>query len=349
MAFMKSALIISELANDGLSDARVSNITVQFILDTTTASVRMEYEVLENAYIPQAPPSMLLNYIVVEHIIRAPDSDMVSDVFPVSSLPGLTFDVTAMPMFSTKIAQAVSGKETRTSYWENPLWEFSISFDYLPDATNERDTAYKILAGFFMDRGGRFKDFLFKPTNQHRAEEVDLGTGDGVNNEFTLIREYGAYREPVGQYDPSDITIWVKEQPFTSVVASAQIVAQPDIVELTSVFNVTDGIAMTQVVGAPGVNQYSVNLTTGLFTFNVAQNGDTVNINYKYRATLGTNFVVSPPRTVVFTSAPGVGAEITGTYEYFFVCRFKEDETEFNQFMNRLYELDELTLRSQIL
>lgn len=329
---------------------RQLHLSVQFVFDTTSPGLKSHYMELENAYIPEVPPFMLCQYIVVEHIIRAPYSDMVTEVFPdASEIPGITFDCTAMPMFSNKIAQAVSGKETRTSFWENPLYEFSVSFDYLPDLTNAKDTVYKTLCGFFLDRGGRFKDFLFKPTNLHRAENVFLGTGDGANPEFTLIREVGVYREPIGQYDPSDITVWVKEQPFSSLIAAGQVIGQPNITEIVSVVASSGPTTLTQVPGPPGPNEYSVDLVTGVFTFNAARNGQTAQISYTYQAELGVNFSVLAPRTVVFTSAPGVGAEVTGTYEYFFVCRFKEDESEYNQFANRLYELDELTLRSQII
>ena len=325
------------------------NYSVQFIFDTSAPTMRGHYLMLEDVYIPEQPPTMLSQYIVVEHIIRAPESYMTSNVFPVSELPGITFDCTSTPMFSTKVAIASSGKETRTSFWPNPLWEFVIGFDYLPDATDARDTMYKTLCGFFMSQGGRFQDFLFKPTNQHRAVEVDLGTGDGANPEFTLIREVGSYREPIGQYDPADISVWVEEKPLVAVVTANQVVAQGGITGITSVVSDTGPTTLTEVVGAPGLNEYSVNTTTGVFTFNTSRNGQTVEITYKYLAEFGVDYNILSPRTVVFTSAPGSGATITGTYEYFFVCRFREDESEFNQFFNRLYELNELALRSQIL
>lgn len=347
---MNSFLEVAEFVADGLPSIHGYGVSLQFIFDTTDPDIKSHYIRLENAYIPEAPPSMLCQYIIVEHIIRAPYTDMVSTVFPdATSIPGITFDCTASPMFSTKIAEASSGKETRTSYWENPLWEFSISFDYLPDATNAKDTMYKVLCGFFLDQKGRYKDFLFKPTNLHRAENVLLGTGDGANPEFTLIREVGAFREPIGQYDPSDISIWVKEQPFSSVVTSGQIVAQGGITEIVSVVATSGPTTLTQVPSAPGANEYSVDLVTGVFTFNASREGQTIEINYTYLAELGVNFNVTAPRTVVFDNAPGDGAEITGTYEYFFVCRFKEDMSEYNQFYNRLWELDQLTLRSQII
>lgn len=347
---MNSFLEVAEFVADGLPSMHGYLVTLQYAFDTTDPDIQSFYIRLENAYIPEAPPSMLCQYIIVEHIIRAPYSDMVSNVFPdATSLPGITFDCTAVPMFSNKIAEASSGKETRTAYWENPLWEFSISFDYLPDATNAKDTMYKTLCGFFLQQNGRFKDFLFKPTNLHRAENTLLGTGDGVNPEFTLIREVGGFREPIGQYDPSDITIWVKEQPFSSPVASGQIVAQGNITEIVSVIATSGPTTLTQVPSAPGANEYSVDLVTGVFTFNASREGQNIDINYTYQAELGTNFSILTPRTVVFDNAPGVDAEITGTYEYFFVCRFKEDVSEYNQFANRLWELDEMTLRSQII
>lgn len=50
------------------------------------------------------------------------------------------------------------------------------------------------------------------------------------------------------------------------------------------VYNVTNSIQMTQVASAPATGQYSVNSTTGVYTFNTADSGDSVLINYLYTA-----------------------------------------------------------------
>lgn len=346
MPSMRSFYTINSYALEAPLKMVVTSVTANFIFDLPTTPMRSLYTVLDNAYVPTVAPKMLSSYLINEYIQRAPETDMASTNFP--TLIGLTFDVQSVPMFSTKVAVAASGKETRTAFWENPIWEFTIGFDYLPDATNDKNTAYKTLAGFFCEMGGRFRNFLFKPTAQHTAENVLLGVGDGVNPEFELYREYGAFMEPIGQADPDNTTIWVKEVPFTSVVTGGVIAGHNNIKEITSVYRTT-GVPtnLVRVAGAPGVGQYTVNMLTGEFTFNAVDEGATVQITYEYAVTYGTDYTIVFPRTVVFQNAPKVNAVVTGTFEYFFVVRFKEDQAEFNQFMHRLHELDEISLRSQ--
>lgn len=46
--------------------------------------------------------------------------------------------------------------------------------------------------------------------------------------------------------------------------------------------------------------------------------------------------------TITFTSAPANGVLVTADFDYYFYCRFMEDETEFNNFMYRFWELQQL-------
>ncbi len=50
------------------------------------------------------------------------------------------------------------------------------------------------------------------------------------------------------------------------------------------VYNVTNSLQMKQVASSPAAGEYSVNSTTGVYTFNTADTGDSVLINYLYTA-----------------------------------------------------------------
>lgn len=54
----------------------------------------------------------------------------------------------------------------------------------------------------------------------------------------------------------------------------------------TFAFDVTTATALTLVPPAPGAGQYSVNLVNGTVTFNAAQAGNTVSLQYRYSPSL---------------------------------------------------------------
>jgi hypothetical protein len=55
---------------------------------------------------------------------------------------------------------------------------------------------------------------------------------------------------------------------------------------------------------------------------------------------------LTTPNALVFATAPGVGAAITATFSYAFVCRFLEDVQDFEEFMQNLWALESLKFRS---
>jgi hypothetical protein len=65
--------------------------------------------------------------------------------------------------------------------------------------------------------------------------------------------------------------------PFTITVAQGATFSAD-----LGVINYTSGQLMTRVASAPATGQYSVNTTTGVYTFNTAQSGNSVGISYQY-------------------------------------------------------------------
>jgi hypothetical protein len=100
---------------------------------------------------------------------------------------------------------------------------------------------------------------------------------------------------------------------------------------------------MTKVGAAPTINQYT--RAGGVFTFNSGRQGQTATINYQYLVD-PADYTFTGPNTVNFDVAPISGAVASASFQYYFVCRFKEDVTEYNKFMNQLWELQELNFRS---
>lgn len=125
---------------------------------------------------------------------------MSNAVFP--TLPGLSITVKKEPEFDTIIQRAVSGKELRIGQRVYPLWYHTLSFNFL------RDTAaypeLKALGEFYLNRYAALDSFLFTDPDDYTVSNQTLGTGNGSNRDFQLVRPFGSHLEPV--YNPNTIT-----------------------------------------------------------------------------------------------------------------------------------------------
>lgn len=123
---------------------------------------------------------------------------MSSSVFP-SSLPGLAWNVSMAPAFSTTIKKAVSGRELRASFMAYPLWSFTLSYEFLRDGS--RGTDLDTLVGFFLSMKGQYDSFLFTSPADSTVTAMPFGTGNASTTAFQLTRSFGAggftFVEPV--------------------------------------------------------------------------------------------------------------------------------------------------------
>lgn len=114
---------------------------------------------------------------------------MSNAVYPV--LRGLTFTVNKRPTFGTIVQGAPGGQETRVAQIHNPMWEWTLIYNYLlDDPANVSSgvspyTDYSVLSGFYAARSGQFDDFLFTdPADQNNGQTCYFGpaiTGNGLN------------------------------------------------------------------------------------------------------------------------------------------------------------------------
>jgi uncharacterized protein (TIGR02217 family) len=129
----------------------------------------------------------------------------MDNYFP--DLPGLTWDYTLTPAFSTGIQQATSGREVRAAFWSAPLWRISLTYEFLRDdaqaASENGYSELEQLVGFFLARSGAFDSFLIdlaqltrKPLDSTVSGQP-IGVGDGTTSSFPLVRNVGAYLEQV--------------------------------------------------------------------------------------------------------------------------------------------------------
>ena len=124
-------------------------------------------------------------------------------LFP--KIRGLGWTITKNPTFSTEIQSSLAGREVRVQNFQNPIWEFTLAYEYLLNDPRSRDeneqTPLETLVGFFLARGGQFDDFLLNESDltQRLEDSVftgqPIGTGDGVTKTFQLVRNFGGFLE----------------------------------------------------------------------------------------------------------------------------------------------------------
>lgn len=62
----------------------------------------------------------------------------------------------------------------------------------------------------------------------------------------------------------------------------------------------------------------------------------------------GVDYSITMPNQLVFVTAPAEGVVITGDFQYFFICTFVEDEADFEKFMDKLWQLQQINFESII-
>src|SRR5438132_566319 len=88
----------------------------------------------------------------------------MSDLFFPSAVRGLTFTVGKTPEWSTIVQTSPSRYETRLAQMQNPIWSWTLNYDYLKDFEERSGLTYTDLQnilGFYLARRGEFDSFLF--------------------------------------------------------------------------------------------------------------------------------------------------------------------------------------------
>jgi uncharacterized protein (TIGR02217 family) len=120
------------------------------------------------------------------------------------SLSGLGWSVHKKPTFSTIVASHVSGREVRDALYQNPIWQFELTFDGLTSNASGNFTAglgassLQSLMGFFLACQGQYGTFLYTDPTDSAVTNTVFATGDGVTQNFTIARYMGAFLEPIG-------------------------------------------------------------------------------------------------------------------------------------------------------
>lgn len=360
-------------------DKRLSQIITEPLTTGTVppgdTTVRMPWIISE----PTAggPSVVRCPWIVLECLSAVPEEPPVAtDVLPLPSpvnapligvgLPGLTFSSHKKPMWRTEVASAVNGKEVRTARMEVPIWQFELKFDFLDSRDDaEIPEQMETMAGFFNLQRGKWGAWLYQDPTDYEVQGQALGVGDGGETVYYALHKFKIYTEPVGQVDFANLMTF----PAGAVNAGTDTIAVANhgldngygpvrlsnaggalptglaanvnywlIVLNDSQFKLADSYA-NAIAGTP------VDITAAGSGTNTMRNGAAIYLN---GTELSPDDYTIATNQITFDSAPGIGDIITGDYKFYFVCRFMDDLTDFEQFMYKLWTLETLEFQSDI-
>ncbi len=201
MSEVRVPLVVNEPVTEGDPNARV-NFVVNEPVSEGVPNARTDFVVNEPVH--GGFPNVRASAVILESVHPiTPEAYVSTDVFP--ELPGLAFDVQKTPNFNTMIAKSVNRREVRNALMQFPVWQFKLTYDFLPDRpVTVGETALRTLCGFFLKRQGSYDTFLFLDPDDHSTVGTEIGIGDGTTTQFYWARDFGGFVEPIGQIDTTE-------------------------------------------------------------------------------------------------------------------------------------------------
>lgn len=172
------------------------------------------------------------------------------------------------PVWSTLKQASISGQETRLALWSYPQWRYELACEVLRSSAAFAE--WQAIIGVYNQCNGSAGTFTYADPNDGTATAQQIGTGDGVNRVFQLVRAFGGFIEPVFA-------------PVTSTL-----------------FQTTGGV------------------TTAIST---------------------TAYTISATGVVTFTVAPAAGLVLSWTGTFVWLCRFDDDNLDFQQDYGSIWSL----------
>jgi uncharacterized protein (TIGR02217 family) len=278
MAGRVTQLVVESL-NGGKSNVRASQMVVETAI-TAHGHVRVSQvsiETLMGAHAHVRASQIVLEVLIITATYPAPPAPLV---YP--QLDGQGYPIVMRPTWRTSEAIAAgSGRSKRVSFGSWPIWEWDLTYEYLPDVGS---ADFGTLVGFLLAQAGGAGYFAFRDATFNTCANQPEMVGDGTTRSFVLTYTAGlgeaSIEEPIGFLNLDEpYNIYVNG----TVLASNQ-------------FTISTGTPHNQVV------------------------------------TLAT--------------APTSGQAVTASFEFYFAARFKDDVQDFEEFMQRLWSANKITLQS---
>jgi len=122
-------------------------------------------------------------------------------------LPGLSFDLIKRPIWSNAIKISASGLETRTAFWTYPRWSFDLVFEVLRSGGTYMEL--ERLISFYNSVRGSVDSWLYRDPFDCLVRGQNIGTGDGINATFQLVRRIFNWVEPVRDVDADGVSVYL--------------------------------------------------------------------------------------------------------------------------------------------
>lgn len=125
-------------------------------------------------------------------------------IFPY--FPSMDWDSSKTQSWDVVIKKSGSKKRKTMTTQAYPQWTIKCSYNALNDYEVEQ------AAGFFAKVRGQLSPFLWKDFEDYKQEKVRIGTGDGANKDFQLLRNYaGTYVEPIYDVIPGTLIVYADD------------------------------------------------------------------------------------------------------------------------------------------
>jgi len=267
-------------------------------------------------------------------------------------------------MFRTALSSVVSGKETRNSRMQYPIYQFELTYEFLDQREGQTDLTN--MMGFFMSNRGRFGEWLYQDPSDYIAHGVQIAVGDGAQSSFYAMKQIGTFIDPIGQFDLSNLFAFnntvVSISQDTIIIPSHSLATGFGPLQLVTTGTLPAGLAVETNYWLIKVDDNTLKFAsseadalagtpvdlTGIGTgTQTAANSVAIYIDGTEQTPV-SDYQVTDPNRIVFSVAPLTSELITLDCKYNFVCRFEEDEHDYEQFMYNLWKLETMTFQSVI-
>lgn len=108
----------------------------------------------------------------------------MTSTFP--DLPGITYPSIRSPIWATDKEESISGKRSRYSLRNVPMWRWEVPFSFLRSTTALAE--WQELVCFFNSLYGSQGIFEYPDPIDYQAVNQSFAVGDGVSTAFQLVR-----------------------------------------------------------------------------------------------------------------------------------------------------------------
>ncbi len=297
------------------------------------------------------------------------------NVYP--SITGYVWTPTISPVWNSQVQKTVSGRVVAATYQQYPLYKFVVQYATLAQAD------FNTLLAFFNQQQGNVIPFLFDagPGNDSVTAQ-SIGTGNGTQTAFQLLRSYAGFAEPVAAAigTPTVFVNGIEEYPAPlaspsapalSQVSGGSLAARTNYVKITYLSANGETLGSTEASLAISANHLlkvaSPSAETGARSWNVYVSVSTGTETLQANVAIGTAWTeptgglvsgaalpsvndtgwsIGSTGIVTFNDAPAVSAVLTWTGSYYFQCRFSKGTEDFDQFMSQLYKTKSVSMET---